>query len=64
MLNLDCMAGDVVVGVNGRAITKGSDLIGAMDTLEGGQTVRDHLSLCMKLGSMPSEVLHVYNRPA
>ena len=38
------MAGDVVVGVNGRAITKGSDLIGAMDTLEGGQTVRGHLS--------------------
>ena len=34
------MAGDVVVGLNGRPITKGSDLIGAMDTLEDGQTVR------------------------
>ena len=40
VISLCGMAGDVVVGLNGRPITKGSDLIGAMDTLEDGQTVR------------------------
>ena len=33
------LAGDVVVGFNGRTITKGSELVGAMDALEGGEMV-------------------------
>ena len=54
------MAGDVVVGLNGRPITKGSDLIGAMDTLEDGQTVRTWpLQDCLLMPDCRFQLLHV-----